>query len=191
MFCLMDVSGSMTEHMKDLAKRFYMLLYVFLKRRYKHVEIVFIRHTAPGGGGRRGDVLPQPETGGTLVSTRAEEMQRDRRASAIARRTGTSTPRRPPTATTPTPTTSTTARAADRDDPAGLPVLRLSRGRREAERPAGFDLRAIRRSGTPTSALRNERRTAVDAQGQPPPRDLSGVPRPVPAPRRRRGAEAA
>ena len=45
MFCLMDVSGSMTEHMKDLAKRFYMLLYVFLKRRYKQVEIVFIRHT--------------------------------------------------------------------------------------------------------------------------------------------------
>ena len=30
MFCLMDVSGSMSEHMKDLAKRFYMLLYVFL-----------------------------------------------------------------------------------------------------------------------------------------------------------------
>src|SRR5437667_707512 len=45
MFCLMDVSGSMTEHMKDLAKRFYMLLYVFLTRRYRHVEIVFIRHT--------------------------------------------------------------------------------------------------------------------------------------------------
>jgi uncharacterized sporulation protein YeaH/YhbH (DUF444 family) len=31
--------------MKDLAKRFYMLLYVFLTRRYRHVEIVFIRHT--------------------------------------------------------------------------------------------------------------------------------------------------
>ena len=45
MFCLMDVSGSMTEHMKDLAKRFYVLLYIFLKRRYKHVDVVFIRHT--------------------------------------------------------------------------------------------------------------------------------------------------
>jgi uncharacterized sporulation protein YeaH/YhbH (DUF444 family) len=44
MFCLMDVSGSMTEHMKDLAKRFFMLLHVFLTRRYKRVEIVFIRH---------------------------------------------------------------------------------------------------------------------------------------------------
>ncbi|NDC58430.1 MAG: DUF444 family protein, partial [Alphaproteobacteria bacterium] len=45
MFCLMDVSGSMTEHMKDLAKRFYSLLYIFLKRRYPRVEVVFIRHT--------------------------------------------------------------------------------------------------------------------------------------------------
>jgi len=45
MFCLMDVSGSMTEHMKDLAKRFYMLLYIFLTRQYRRVEIVFIRHT--------------------------------------------------------------------------------------------------------------------------------------------------
>ena len=45
MFCLMDVSGSMTEHMKDLAKRFFMLLYLFLSRRYRHVDIVFIRHT--------------------------------------------------------------------------------------------------------------------------------------------------
>ena len=60
MFCLMDVSGSMTEHMKDLAKRFYMLLYIFLKRRYKHVDIVFIRHTDEAAGGGRGDILPQP-----------------------------------------------------------------------------------------------------------------------------------
>ena len=37
MFCLMDTSASMTEHMKDLAKRFFALLYLFLKRRYRHV----------------------------------------------------------------------------------------------------------------------------------------------------------
>src|SRR5438874_11889266 len=46
MFCLMDVSGSMTEAMKDLAKRFFMLLHVFLTRRYRHVDVVFIRHTS-------------------------------------------------------------------------------------------------------------------------------------------------
>ena len=60
MFCLMDVSGSMTEHMKDLAKRFFMLLYIFLKRRYRHVDVVFIRHTHRGRGGGRGHLLPQP-----------------------------------------------------------------------------------------------------------------------------------
>ena len=60
MFCLMDVSGSMTEAMKDLAKRFFMLLHVFLTRRYQHVDIVFIRHTSTRRGSRRGDVLPQP-----------------------------------------------------------------------------------------------------------------------------------
>jgi uncharacterized sporulation protein YeaH/YhbH (DUF444 family) len=52
MFCLMDVSGSRSEHTKDLAKRFYMLPYLFLTRRYRHVEIVFIRHT------NRAEVLP-------------------------------------------------------------------------------------------------------------------------------------
>jgi len=46
MFCLMDVSGSMTERMKDLAKRFFMLLHIFLARRYKQVDLVFIRHTS-------------------------------------------------------------------------------------------------------------------------------------------------
>ena len=57
MFCLMDVSGSMGEREKDLAKRFYMLLYLFLKRRYEKVEVVFIRHTHHAEGSRRGDVL--------------------------------------------------------------------------------------------------------------------------------------
>jgi uncharacterized protein len=45
MFCLMDVSSSMDEERKDLAKRFFTLLYLFLSRKYKKVEIVFIRHT--------------------------------------------------------------------------------------------------------------------------------------------------
>jgi uncharacterized protein len=75
MFCLMDVSGSMSEHMKDLAKRFYMLLYVFLTRRYRHVEIVFIRHTD------RAEVVDEetffhgPASGGTMVSSALEVMQ--------------------------------------------------------------------------------------------------------------------
>ncbi|MFL4995841.1 MAG: YeaH/YhbH family protein [Microvirga sp.] len=76
MFCLMDVSGSMTEHMKDLAKRFYMLLYIFLTRRYKHVEIVFIRHTHEAKEVDEETFFNSPETGGTVVSSALREMQR-------------------------------------------------------------------------------------------------------------------
>src|SRR5256885_1815247 len=69
MFCLMDVSGSMTEHMKDLAKRFYMLLYVFLTRRYRHVEIVFIRHTDRAEEVDENTFFHGPASGGTMVSS--------------------------------------------------------------------------------------------------------------------------
>jgi uncharacterized protein len=76
MFCLMDVSGSMTEHMKDLAKRFFMLLYVFLTRRYQHVEIVFIRHTHQAKEVDEETFFRSAETGGTVVSSALREMQR-------------------------------------------------------------------------------------------------------------------
>jgi uncharacterized sporulation protein YeaH/YhbH (DUF444 family) len=74
MFCLMDVSGSMTEHMKDLAKRFYMLLYIFLKRRYRHVEIVFIRHTDRAEEVDEDTFFHGPASGGTLVSSALQAM---------------------------------------------------------------------------------------------------------------------
>ena len=74
MFCLMDVSGSMTEHMKDLAKRFYTLLYVFLKRRYRHVEIVFIRHTDRAEEVDEDTFFHGQASGGTLVSSAMQEM---------------------------------------------------------------------------------------------------------------------
>lgn len=76
MFCLMDVSGSMSEHMKDLAKRFYMLLYIFLTRRYRRVEIVFIRHTDHAEEVDEESFFGSPATGGTLVSSALEEMRR-------------------------------------------------------------------------------------------------------------------
>jgi uncharacterized sporulation protein YeaH/YhbH (DUF444 family) len=76
MFCLMDVSGSMTEHMKDLAKRFYKLLYLFLGRRYKNVEIVFIRHTHLAREVDEETFFMSKETGGTVVSTAFDEMLR-------------------------------------------------------------------------------------------------------------------
>ena len=74
MFCLMDVSGSMTEQMKDLAKRFFMLLHVFLIRRYRHVDVVFIRHTSTAEEVDEETFFYSRETGGTVVSTALEKM---------------------------------------------------------------------------------------------------------------------
>jgi uncharacterized sporulation protein YeaH/YhbH (DUF444 family) len=75
MFCLMDVSGSMTEHMKDLAKRFYLLLYLFLSKRYEKVEIVFIRHTEKAEEVDEETFFYSRATGGTMVSSALEAMR--------------------------------------------------------------------------------------------------------------------
>ncbi len=76
MFCLMDVSGSMTEDMKDLAKRFFLLLHLFLSRKYEHVDVVFIRHTSEAKEVDEETFFHSRETGGTVVSTALAEMQR-------------------------------------------------------------------------------------------------------------------
>jgi uncharacterized sporulation protein YeaH/YhbH (DUF444 family) len=76
MFCLMDVSASMDEAMKDLAKRFFMLLHLFLQRRYEHVEIVFVRHTHHAQEVDEDTFFYSRETGGTVVSSAFEEMMR-------------------------------------------------------------------------------------------------------------------
>ena len=76
MFCLMDVSGSMTETMKELAKRFFLLLHVFLERRYKRVEIVFVRHTEAAEEVDEQAFFGDPRTGGTIVSSALVEFGR-------------------------------------------------------------------------------------------------------------------
>jgi hypothetical protein len=74
MFCLMDVSGSMGEHEKDLAKRFFLLLHLFLMRRYERVDIVFIRHTHTAREVGEEEFFHSQESGGTVVSTALETM---------------------------------------------------------------------------------------------------------------------
>ncbi|MES0813001.1 YeaH/YhbH family protein [Roseibium sp. SCPC15] len=69
MFCLMDVSASMGEREKDLAKRFFMLLHLFLDRRYEKTDIVFIRHTHDASEVDEETFFYSPQTGGTVVST--------------------------------------------------------------------------------------------------------------------------
>ncbi len=76
MFCLMDTSASMTEELKDLAKRFYMLLHLFLKRHYRSVDIVFIRHTYTASEVDEETFFYGRETGGTIVSSALLEMKR-------------------------------------------------------------------------------------------------------------------
>ena len=76
MFCVMDVSGSMTQEIKDMAKRFFILLYLFLQRSYKRIEVVFIRHHTAAKEVDEDDFFYSRETGGTIVSS-ALELTRD------------------------------------------------------------------------------------------------------------------
>ena len=76
MFCLMDVSGSMNQERKDLAKRFFTLLYLFLKRNYEHIDVVFIRHHTVAKEVDEEEFFYSRETGGTVVSS-ALDMMRD------------------------------------------------------------------------------------------------------------------
>lgn len=69
MFCLMDVSGSMDQERKDIAKRFFTLLYLFLNRNYEHIDVVFIRHHTTAKEVDEDEFFNSRETGGTVVSS--------------------------------------------------------------------------------------------------------------------------
>ena len=74
MFCLMDVSASMDEEKKDLAKRFFTLLYFFLTRKYEKVDVLFIRHTENAEEVDEEHFFHDPQTGGTVVYSALELM---------------------------------------------------------------------------------------------------------------------
>lgn len=80
MFCLMDVSGSMDEGRKDLAKRFFILLYLFLTRHYERIDIVFIRHHTQALEVDEQNFFHSTETGGTVVSSALVLMEEVARA---------------------------------------------------------------------------------------------------------------
>jgi uncharacterized protein len=80
MFCLMDVSGSMDESRKDLAKRFFILLYLFLTRHYEKIDIVFIRHHTQAQEVDEQNFFHATETGGTVVSSALVLMEEIARA---------------------------------------------------------------------------------------------------------------
>jgi hypothetical protein len=74
MFCLLDVSGSMDEGRKNIAKRFFMLLYLFLTRNYERIDVVFIRHHTVATEVDEDEFFTSRETGGTVVSSALELM---------------------------------------------------------------------------------------------------------------------
>ena len=74
MFCLMDVSGSMDEIRKEMAKRFFILLYLFLTKTYENIQVVFIRHHTTAKEVNEEDFFYSRETGGTVVSSALELM---------------------------------------------------------------------------------------------------------------------
>jgi len=67
MFCIMDISGSMGEKEKDISKRFFMLLYMFLTKQYQKIEIVFIRHHTEAKEVTEEEFFNSRESGGTMV----------------------------------------------------------------------------------------------------------------------------
>lgn len=76
MFCIMDVSASMGEHEKDIAKRFFTLLYIFLTRQYKNVELVFIRHHTAASEVDEETFFQSRESGGTIVAPSLKLMKK-------------------------------------------------------------------------------------------------------------------
>lgn len=81
MFCMMDVSGSMGEKEKDLAKRFFTLLYKFIFRHYEKLDVVFISHTTSAREVTEEEFFYGRETGGTIVKSAMDlmlEIQKER-----------------------------------------------------------------------------------------------------------------
>lgn len=76
MFCIMDVSASMGYHEKDIAKRFFTLLYLFLTKQYQKVEIVFIRHHTEAKEVGEEEFFNSRESGGTVVAPSLKLMKK-------------------------------------------------------------------------------------------------------------------
>jgi hypothetical protein len=65
----------MTQEIKDLAKRFFILLHLFLKQTYKKIDIVFLRHHTIASEVDEDEFFYSRETGGTVVSSVLKLMQ--------------------------------------------------------------------------------------------------------------------
>jgi uncharacterized sporulation protein YeaH/YhbH (DUF444 family) len=72
MFLALDVSGSMCETLKDYAKRFFLMLYLFLERSYDSVDLRFIRFTHEAREVDEEEFFDGRDSGGTCCSKALE-----------------------------------------------------------------------------------------------------------------------
>jgi uncharacterized protein len=68
-FLLMDVSGSMTDRDRQMAKTFFFWATQGLKRQYKHLDTVFVAHTTEAWEFSEEEFFKVAGTGGTVAST--------------------------------------------------------------------------------------------------------------------------
>lgn len=69
MILLMDVSDSMGEFEKMIAKKFFLLLYLFLHKVYTSVEVIFVSHNQEAKEVSETEFFYGRETGGTIISS--------------------------------------------------------------------------------------------------------------------------
>lgn len=72
MIMIMDNSGSMGIHEKTIARKFFYLLYAFLKREYEKIDLIFISHTIEAKVMEEEEFFNTQESGGTVVSSALE-----------------------------------------------------------------------------------------------------------------------
>lgn len=65
---IMDISGSMDQNKKLIARRWFALLYAFIKRRYGSADLIFIAHTEEAMEMNEADFFSTRVNGGTMVS---------------------------------------------------------------------------------------------------------------------------
>jgi len=73
-FFLMDISGSMTQEKKFLARSFYFLLYHFINHRYENTEVVFVSHDTNAYEVDEDKFFKRGSGGGTIVSAGLEKV---------------------------------------------------------------------------------------------------------------------
>lgn len=68
-FFIMDNSGSMGVEEKTLARKFFTLMYLFVRRKYGNADLVFISHTEVARELTEEEFFNTRESGGTMVSS--------------------------------------------------------------------------------------------------------------------------